>query len=316
MPSLHEPNFPSLERRTADSTSVIALLYAGLSGLSYGAADFSGALATKRNDAMLVTIAMQIVSLGALAVLLYWFVDGVFVMEDMWWGGLGGLGAALGLVTFYKALADGPMTTAASVTALVGSLVPITAGLALGEVPNPITLSGIGLAVPAAVLVSVGALGVKSRRRAATPRSNATNKSQSAKTRMLSVVAGLGFGLFFVALAQTSADGGLFPLVGARIASIGALTIVLSGTARWGGIARRDWASVIVAGVLDFAANSFYLLAIDTGSFTWVAAVSSLYPVATVLLARVVLRERIAPVQVGGLALAAGALVLIGVGAT
>ena len=82
----------------------------------------------------------------------------------------------------------------------------------------------------------------------------------------------------------------------------------------WTRVSRASWPFVLVAGLLDCAANSFYITALSHGTFTWVAAISSMYPVATVLLARAVLKERLASVQVAGLGLAAGALVLIAVG--
>ncbi len=94
------------------------------------------------------------------------------------------------------------------------------------------------------------------------------------------------------------------------------MAVVLTGQGAWAMVHRSDWPAVIVAGLLDCAANSLYLFALVDGSFTWVAAVVSLYPVATVLLARVLLQELITKVQVIGLAMAAVALVLVGVGAS
>jgi drug/metabolite transporter (DMT)-like permease len=226
---------------------------------------------------------------------------------------------AIGLSTFYRALAEGPMSTAASVTAMVGSLIPVAFGLALGDVPGRLTLIGIGLAVPAGVAVSVGGLARAIRRGDLGPRSRVGQRARRARTRRLSLLAGSGFGFFFVSLAQTSPDGGLHPLLGARFGAIVTLVVIL--TVRPGrvadrpGIAWADGFAVFLAGLLDCSANSFYLLALDDGSLTWVAAIVSLYPVATVLLARVVLAERIARVQAVGLAGAAGALVLVGVGA-
>lgn len=295
---------------------MISVVFAVLSGVSYGAADFSGALATKRNDSSLVTLVVQAVSLASLGVVLMISSGGTIIATDLIWGAVGGVGAAVALTTFYAALAEGPMSTAASVTALVGSLVPVLTGLALGEVPNRITLIGIALAIPAAIVVSVGAAGVRENRIARSPRARARARTRAARTRKLSVVAGLGFGLFFVALAQTSADGGLYPLVGARVASVVLMAVVLTGQGTWALIHRSDWLAVVIAGLLDCAANSLYLLALVDGSFTWVAAVVSLYPVATVLLARVILRELITKAQVVGLTMAAAALVLVGVGAT
>lgn len=292
-----------------------AVLFAALSGLSYGASDFTGALATKKNDSSLVTVAMQLVSLLSLVVILVVFTTGQFVAFDLVWGSIAGVGAALGLTTFYRALAMGPMSTAASVTALTSALLPVIAGLLLGEVPGAVTMAGIGLAIPGAVLVSVG--GVAARRVSIdlSPRDRVSAVGHVGQTRVLSVLAGFGFGLFFIALSRTSADGGLFPLIGARLASIAVLGSLLSVRRAWAPISRRQWPLLLVGGVLDCAANSFYLFALETGSFTWVAAISSLYPVSTVLLARVVLKEKIAPLQVFGLGLAGLALVLVAIGA-
>ena len=130
---------------------------------------------------------------------------------------------------------------------------------------------------------------------------------------MLAVIAGLGFGLFFVALSRTSPDAGLFPLVGARVASIVLLGTILTARRSWAPLASGSWPIVIVAGVLDCARNAFYITALGNGTFTWIAAITSLYPVATVLLARVILRERLAPIEVAGLLLAGSALTLIAI---
>lgn len=294
---------------------MIAVLFAALSGLSYGAGDFSGALATKRNDAALVTAVVQVISLVALTLLLMFTFDGTVLATDLAWGAIGGLGATVGLTTFYRALADGPMSTAASVTALVGSLLPVTAGLLLGEIPNSPTLVGIALAIPSAIIVSVGGLEAHALANTLNPRARSEARAQIAATRRLSIIAGLGFGLFFIALAQTSADSGLFPLVSARGASIAMLVVVLTMKGSWSRIDRRDYGSITIAGLLDCSANSFYLLALTDGSVTWVAAVVSLYPVATVLLARILLKENLSRIQIAGLVMATSALVFVGLGA-
>ncbi len=292
---------------------MIAVALAAVSALSYGAADFSGAVATKENDATVVTVAMQIVSLLALIAVVLVYPQGELLYIDLAWGAAGGLGAALGLVTFYKALALGPMSVAAALTALWSTAVPVFGGLVLGDRPGPITLAGIAIAVPAAVLVSLE--GGRDRAAEATPRERTLAWNRQTRTRQLAIVAGIGFGLFFVALSRTSADAGLYPLLGARVASIAGLSFVLFQGRLLAPIARRWWSLILVAGVLDCAANSFYLIALRYGSLTWVAAISSLYPVSTVLLARVVLNERLARVQFLGMGAAAIALTLFGIGA-
>ncbi len=294
----------------------MAVLFAVLSGVSYGASDFAGGLASKRNNAFLVTFVVQLVSVASLAVVLMLSAPAIVTTVDLGWGALAGVGATIGLTTFYKALADGPMSTAASVTALVGSLVPVLTGLALGEVPNGLTLIGIAVAIPSGIIVSAGGVGSARLRFDETPRDRARRRFDTANTRRLSIIAGLGFGLFFVAVAQASADAGLYPLVGARFVSVVGLALLLTARKTWGVPHRADWTALVVAGVLDCSANSFYVMALDGASFTWVAAVVSLYPVATVLLARLILAERITRPQLVGLAGALVALFLVGVGAS
>ncbi len=293
---------------------MIAVVLAALSGLSYGAADFSGAVAAKKTNATVITVAMQVVSLLALAVVLVAFPSGERLASDLVWAGLGGIGIAIGLATFYKALAIGPMSTAAALTALVGAIVPLVAGLALGERPSQITLAGILLSIPAVVMVSAGAIDTGGSGLRASPRERMILQQQAGQTRMLAVVAGLGFGAFFVTLSRTSPDGGLFPLLGARGASIALLAVVLTLSRTWEPIDRSVWTPVVIAGVLDCTANALYLTAVREGQLSWVAAVSSLYPVSTVLLAWLLLKERITRLQVLGLVLAAGALGLVSYG--
>lgn len=300
---------------------MVAVVFAALSGISYGASDFSGGLASKRSDPIAVTLAVQVVSLASLVIVLVAVPRGVLRPVDLGWGALAGLGVAVGLSAFYRALAQGPMSTAASVTALTGSLIPVGWGLLRGDEPAPLVLMGVGLAIPAGVAVSAGGVLGLARLAGFGPRSRARRHAERAATRRLSLVAGTGFGFFFVALANTSDDGGLHPLLGARAGAIAVLVATLVVQARRPGagparVSRSDAVVVGVAGLLDCSANSFYLLALEEGSLTWVAALVSLYPVATVVLARVVLAERIAPIQVGGLAGAVGALVLVGLGAT
>lgn len=294
---------------------MIAVALAALSGLSYGSADFAGAIASRRNKATLVTAIGQVVSLLALIVAVVFWVGGTATTADYVWGAIGGLGAALGLVMFYKALAQGPMATAASLTALWGAGIPVVTGLALGDVPGWVQLIGIAIAVPAAVLVSVGGMSLDLLATNTTPRERVAGLANSTNTKVLAIIAGGGFGLFFVALSRTGEDAGLYPLVGARVASILALILIITANRDWEPVDRRTLPVVVLTGLLDFAANAFYLTALKYGSFTWVAAISSLYPVSTVLLARVLLHERLARPQVAGLAMAGIALTCVAAGA-
>lgn len=290
---------------------MIGVLLAVLSGLSYGSSDYTGAVASKETDSTLVTVAMQVVSLACLGVWLVIFPIEHRTTVDLAWGALGGLGAAMGLTTFYRALAIGPMSTAASLTALTGATVPVVAGLAMGQRPGPIALVGIALSIPAVMLVSISDFGFRPIGNPPPPRSQYRSRMHSGTTRTLAVVAGFGFGLFFVALAQVSEESGLYPLLGARAASILALSATLTLSHQWSPISRSVWPLIVVTGVLDIAANGFYLTALNYRDLPEVAAIVSLYPVATVLLARAFLSEHLTRSQVAGMGLSVVALALI-----
>ncbi|MCB0999772.1 MAG: DMT family transporter [Acidimicrobiales bacterium] len=292
---------------------VIAVVLAAFASVSYGSSDFAGAMGSKRTDSAVVTVSSQLVSLLTLIPVLIVLRPDAWRVVDLGWGALGGVGVAVALTTFYRALAIGPMSVAAATTALVGTLVPLAAGLAFGERPSPLTWVGILVSIPAAVVVAAG--GPTSRAaRWLPPRERFAAREHAATTLRLSLVAGVGFGLFFVALSRTSADSGLFPLVGARAASVLLLGTVLTVSRNWTAVHRRSWGFVIVAGVLDCAANALYLSALEEGQLTWVAAITSLYPATTVVLASLVLRERLGRWQVVGLLMAAAALALVAVG--
>ncbi len=292
---------------------MLAVVLAGLAGLFYGASDFSGAAASQGNHPTVVTLGVQVTSATALIGALF-LVEGTFLPIDLVWGGLGGLSLAAGLALFYEALTIGPIATAAALTALVSASIPILAGLAFGDRPSMLTLVGVALAVPAAVLVSAGEVGIHGNRTNTLPRERVIGRRQLGRTRMLSFGAGVLFAGFLVSLSRVSPDAGLFPLLGTRAAAIVFLTLLITAQRVWTPIQPKSVPKVVGAGLFDCSADSFYITALVTGSLTWVAAISSLAPVSTVLLARVFFKEKLTWMQILGLALATAALSLVAVG--
>jgi drug/metabolite transporter (DMT)-like permease len=267
------------------------------SALVYGTADFCGGLATRRAPAFGVVALSQAAGLLALAALLP-LLGGTPTVRDLAWGAAAGLAGAVALVLFYRALATGVMSVVAPVTALAGAAVPVLVGTALGErLPVAATI-GIAFALVAVVLVAAeGGL--------------PTWRSVRAAGLFPAALSGAGFGVFFVLLDRTSADSGLWPLVGARPVSIAAVVVVAllaRGSLRVG---RTVLPLVGLAGVLDMSANALFLLATQQGQLAVTGVLASLYPVSTVVLAQLVLRERLVRVQLAGLAAAAVAVVLI-----
>jgi uncharacterized membrane protein len=290
---------------------MIAVLLAAMAGASYGAADFSGAAASKRADSMLVTLAMQAVSLVSLGVVLIAVRGGHAQAADLAWAALGGIAAAVALTFFYRALVIGPMSTAAALTGLIGAVVPVAVGVLSGDRLTATTRFGVILSIAAGFMVCARSIRIRGRHLTETARERVATARLVTPTERLSLIAGLGFGLFFVALSRVSPGSGLFPLVSARVASIAVLAGVLSARRAWEMVSRASWAPIVFAGVLDCAANACYLLAVRRGQLSWVAAITSLYPVATVVLARVALKERLERLQTAGVALSAAALFLV-----
>jgi drug/metabolite transporter (DMT)-like permease len=277
----------------------VAILLAALSSLVYGTADFTGGFASRRNDGMVVTVVSQTCGLVVLIVALVLWPHVTVSASDIWWGALAGAGGGVGLMFFYPALAIGPMSVVAPTTAVCSAVLPVVVGLASGDRPGVAGLIGIGAALPAIVLVA---------------RESGSHGRATRSTVLSSVAAGLGFGVFFIGIGETSRAAGLWPLVGARVASISIVAVTCLVTGRRFRVASGTLWLVAVAGALDLSANALYELAATRGLLSVVAVLGSLYPVATVILAMALLRERLTRAQAVGIVLAASAVALIAVG--
>lgn len=280
----------------------MAVVLALASSLVYGSADFLGGLASKRLPSLLVVGWSQLAG-WVLVLILAPLLGGSAGVADLAWGAAAGVTGALALTVFYRALAGGSMSVVAPVTAVCSAAVPVLVGLATGDDVRSTALAGVVLALPAVGLVAT------ERRAPGTARAGAGTLGSVAAA----VLAGTGFGVVFLLLHATSADSGLWPLVAARAASAVVVGVVLvARPALWRPslwVPRRLLPLVVGAGVADMAANALYLVAVREGQLSIVGLLSSLYPVSTVLLAGIVLRERLSGLQlagVGGCAVAVG----------
>jgi drug/metabolite transporter (DMT)-like permease len=218
---------------------------------------------------------------------------------DLGYGALAGLAGAAGVAMLYRGLASGAMSLVAPITGVVAVVVPIAVGVGSGERPAALQYGGIVAAVLAVALLSGGG-------------------SRTARlgrgTLLLAVGAGIGFGLFYVAIAKTSTGAELWPLVTARGASVAGLLAVVGAKRQRPGFGTANPLVIIGAGAFDVSANALYLLSVHGGLLAIVAVLVSLYPVATVLCSMVVLGERLRPPQVAGVGAALVAVVLITAG--
>jgi drug/metabolite transporter (DMT)-like permease len=268
---------------------------------AYGVADFLGGVAARRAAVTAVVLWSHVVGLATM-LLVAPLVGGRISVQGLMVGAAAGLIGAIGVTIFYRALALGAMSVVAPITALLSAAVPVLAGIGNGERPEAAAMGGIGVALVAITLVSrEPGNGAGSRRRSAL----------QVKILALALASGLAFGLFFVALDGVGDGAGLWPLVGARLASVGLFVGLGVAGMTATGPPRGAAAPAIGCGVLDSLANAFYLIALSYGLLSVVAVLTALYPAGTVILARWVLGERTSRVQQGGLALAAAAALLI-----
>lgn len=288
--------------------------------LSFGLADFAGGLAARRAPVLVVTLVAQFAGLLTLLPAV-WLLPGHPSAPAFGIGALAGIAGTSGLLLYFRALSVGPMGVVAPLSAVVGAGLPLVVGVLSGEHLGVVTVLAIVVALAAILLASAG-----------------TRRDAAAGTGLLlGLGSGVGFGLFFVALAATPDDSGLWPLLAGRVTSV----TVLAALVLWHRLPLRLRARpavllrepagpdlpvagpvaapsptrwMVVSGVFDTVANVLFLLATRLGDLGVSAVLVSLYPVVVVLLARVVLRERLTAMQLtsAGLALAASVLLATG----
>lgn len=272
----------------------MAALLALASAGTFGVADFLGGLATRRATVLAVTLITNLT--GALvAVLLTVLIDGRWSAGAIGWGAAAGATGLIGLVLLYQGLADGPNRLVSPLSAVVAAVVPVVVGISLGE--RLTTLAVIGLAIaPAAIwLVAGGDLKLG---------------TDATRPLALGIGAGIGFGTFFSLLAQTPDDAGAVPLVAARVTSLSILFIACL-ISRPGTPDRASVGIAATAGMVDMAANGFFLWSTLEGELAVVGVLTSLFPAPTVLLAVVFLGERLDRKQGAGLILAVATAALL-----
>jgi len=288
----------------------MAVVLGLLAAITYGSADFLGGLATKRNPAIRVALISQLFGFVLYLVALPLLPEGRFTDEAWLWGGLAGLTGGLGLAFLYRGLAHGRMSVVAPFTAVIAAVIPVAFGLLTGERPSALQLVGIALAIPAIALVS------SAPHSSANPSAAGTTvRSRAASLGVFdALVSGIGIGLFFITLARPGEDTGVYPLVAARIASV-SMFLVLALVTRISFRPARGTVGIVAAsGVIDVTANLLYLLGTREGLVSVVAVLTSLYPGATVALARVVVKERLSVTQLVGLGLALAGVASIAAG--
>ncbi|MEU3408474.1 DMT family transporter [Streptomyces sp. NPDC006670] len=285
-------------------------LFALATALLWGLADFGGGLLTRRLPALTVVVVSQVAAVLVLGSVVLatgaWHEAG----PQLWFAVAAGLVGPAAMLSFYKALALGPMGVVSPLGS-VGVVVPVGVGLALGERPGAGQFAGIAVAVTGIILAGGPELrGAPVQRQAV----------------LLTLVAAFGFGavMALISQASTTVTGLFLALLVQRVTNV-----AVGGAALWartrrgvpalpeGTGPRVLWGllpALAFVGLADVAANGTYSIAAQNGPVTVAAVLSSLYPVVTALAAFAVLKERLRGVQAAGAGLALAGTVLLAAG--
>lgn len=280
---------------------MLAVALAFTSSLCWGLADFLGGLQARRRPLVTVLLVAQI---AAVAIGIAFVLGSGDPFPDLGPAALAtgaGVAGCAALAAFYRGLAIGTMSIVAPVSA-TGAAVPVLVGLAQGERPGALQVAGIAIAMIGIVLA------------AREPGGGESSRAVRASL-LLAGLAALGFGSFFVLIDRAVEDGGApWSLLLVRVGEVALLGTLALATRPRMPSGLRDATPLLLIGVLDFSATAFFALATEQGLLSVVSVVGSLYPAVTVVLARVVLSERVARSQELGVVLTLAGVVAISAG--
>jgi drug/metabolite transporter (DMT)-like permease len=270
----------------------------------YGGGDFIGGMVTRR--AHVLTVLMLVETAGAIAALAAALIaPGAATPAGLAWGFGAGVVGGLGLIIFYVGLAAGPMSVVAPVSGLVSTVLPVGVALAWGERPGAGVYAGALLCLVAIVLAS-----------SAGDTGTTRGAGRPGRAIAYGTASGTAFGLFFLLIRNAGQSGAVWPVAAGRIGelvAVLAIALVLRRGLKARGLDGRLLIAAASAGVIDVIANICYVAATRTGMFGLAVVMASLYPGVTVLLARMVLGERLRWIQRAGLAIAALGILLIAI---
>jgi drug/metabolite transporter (DMT)-like permease len=278
---------------------MVAILLALASSLGYGGADFAGGLASR--DAHVLRVVAAAAPAGLVVNLLLLPVLGAdWSTSAVAWGAGSGLASAAAFTLLYRTLALGPMSILSPLTAVISAAIPVGVGLVEGERLGTPAVAGLLIAALAIILVGGG------------PSAESSRPGRLAL--VLAIGAGAAIAVQLICLHQAPAGSGLAPLLAGSVVSSGVLLGAVVILHRRIEARPPRWSLAAGSGALSAVANLAFLLAVRSGDLSIVAVITALYPGATVVLARVVLGERLRLGQVVGLAAGALAVSLLAIG--
>jgi drug/metabolite transporter (DMT)-like permease len=278
----------------ATESGTASVAFGLTSAATWGIADFSGGLATRRTPVLTVVLLSQTTGLIVLTLVALASAERAPTVPDILWGAAAGVIGQIGLFALYRAMAIGQMGIAAPLTGVLAASVPVIFGAFAQGLPDVPHLAGFALAL--------GGVWFVSRSHGAAGRPAGLG---------LAILAGLGFGSFLILIAQVRDDSVFWPLVAARVASISVMIGIALIRRPFTWPTKKATPLILLAGSMDVGGNAFFVLAEQAGRLDIAGVLSSLYPAMTVLLALFVLRERLARWQSIGVLMVLLAIPLI-----
>jgi drug/metabolite transporter (DMT)-like permease len=277
---------------------VLAIALGLAASLSWGVADFFGGIQSRRMPVVAVVLGSQLAGLVLVAAVVAARGEGMPGGDFVVYAALSSVGGIVGLTAFYKALSIGAMGVVAPLSS-TAAVIPLVVGLATGDRPSALQGAGVAVAIAGVLLAS---------------REAGEHGGSVSKGAGLALVSAVGFGCFFLAIDKASDSDVLWAVCVNRTVSVCLLGLALLATRPTLGLHPADMRMLALVGVLDILANGLFALAATKGLVSVVSVLASLYPVITVLLARVVLKERLRGVQRLGAVLALAGAALISAG--
>ena len=297
---------------------MLTVLLSLLSAAGYGSSDFVAGLATRRASVIRVTLLAEGVSVAVVGAALAVTGAGPPSPQAVAWGSAAGLAGAGGALALYLGFRHAAFSVAGPLSAVGAAGFSVLAGLLLGERPTALALIGIALALPAIAGVSVSARAPSGGEAAASPESPGhpaiTGRRWPSAGVSYGLVAGACFALLFIGLDEAGSGSGLWPVFCGQAAALVVVGCVAAFTGDLSLPEARGGRLAAFAGLTGGPGTILYFIATHHGLLAVAAVITSLYPAVTIMLARVMLGERLTAIRLAGLSLAAASVALIAVG--
>ncbi|HEY7431629.1 MAG TPA: DMT family transporter [Streptosporangiaceae bacterium] len=302
---------------------MLAVLLALAAAAGFGGSDFTAGLGARTASVIRVTILAEAAATLLSLLIVPWVSPRGPSLASAGWGAAGGISGVAAAMALYLGFRHAAFSVASTLSAVSSAALSVVAGLLLGERPAGLSLAGIALALPAIAAVSAspqrpkpaGEAGAESRGPRATPAGHGTTGRHLTGVGY-GLAAGAGFALYYFCLNEAGSDSGLWPVLIATLAGLVEAAVIGAATGQLGLPSGRALGLAAATGVAGVTGTAAFFAATHNGELAATAVITSLYPAVTILLARVLLAERLTPVRLAGLCLAAASVGLIAAGGT